>query len=161
MYAVNMEQHAGGPAGSVYENRFDVDEHYVSEMKDRALVLADDPLRCQSLPHMTLAGWDLLELIMVSKSEDYPDLFTLHRDGDKWRWINKPLGIIAANSDRWSRRTLLACDTAQTFPSFVYLIPAIMLFGITDIAVIFSILIFTLVPLTRYTIEGLRSVPSE
>lgn len=75
--------------------------------------------------------------------------------------IGIPLGIIAANSDRWSRRTLLACDTAQTFPSFVYLIPAIMLFGITDIAVIFSILIFTLVPLTRYTIEGLRSVPSE
>ena len=36
-----------------------------------------------------------------------------------------------------------------------------MLFGITDIAVIFSILIFAMVPLTRYTIEGLRSVPSE
>ena len=75
--------------------------------------------------------------------------------------IGMPLGVVAAQSDSWSRRTLLACDTAQTFPSFVYLIPAIMLFGITDIAVIFSILIFTLVPLTRYTIEGLRAVPSE
>jgi glycine betaine/proline transport system permease protein len=53
------------------------------------------------------------------------------------------------------------CDTAQTFPSFVYLIPAIMLFGITDIAVIFSILIFAMVPLMRYTIEGLRTVPPE
>ena len=74
MYSVNMEQHRGGPAGSVYEKRFDVDEHYLSEMEDRAMVLADDPLRCQSLPHMTLAGWDLLELIMVSKSEDYPGL---------------------------------------------------------------------------------------
>ncbi len=84
MYSVNMEQHQGGPADSIYEKRFDVDEHYVSEMRDRAMVLADDPLRCQSLPHMTLAGWDLLELIMVSKSEDYPDLFELHRDGDKW-----------------------------------------------------------------------------
>ena len=57
------------------------------------MVLADDPLRCQSLPHMTLAGWDLLELIMVSKSEDYPDLFELHRKGREWYWINKPLGI--------------------------------------------------------------------
>ena len=93
MYSVNMEPHRGGPDGSVYQNRFDVDEHYVSEMKDRAMVLADDPLRCQSLPHMNLAGWDLLELIMVAKSEDYPDLFELHRDGNKWRWINKPLGI--------------------------------------------------------------------
>ncbi len=72
-----------------------------------------------------------------------------------------PLGIVAARSEKWSHRVLLACDTAQTFPSFIYLIPAIMLFGITDIAVIFSILIFTMVPLTRYTIEGLRTVPPE
>ena len=75
--------------------------------------------------------------------------------------ISLPLGIAAARSERWSSRVLLACDTAQTFPSFIYLIPAIMLFGITDIAVIFSILIFTMVPLTRYTIEGLRTVPPE
>ena len=93
MYSVNMEQHSGGPEGSVYEKRFDVDEHYLSEMKDRAMVLDEDPLRCQSLPHMTLAGWDLLELIMISQSEDYPDLFELHRDGFNWRWINRPMGI--------------------------------------------------------------------
>lgn len=72
-----------------------------------------------------------------------------------------PIAIIAARSERWSKRVLLICDTAQTFPSFVYLIPAIMLFGITDIAVIFSILIFAMVPLMRYTIEGLRTVPPE
>tara|TARA_R110002094_G_scaffold153682_7_gene141153 strand:- start:30 stop:2015 length:1986 start_codon:yes stop_codon:yes gene_type:complete len=75
--------------------------------------------------------------------------------------IGLPLGIWAARTKKWSNRILLVCDTAQTFPSFVYLIPAIMLFGITDIAVIFSILIFAMVPLTRYTIEGLRSVPEE
>ncbi|MEP6266785.1 MAG: ABC transporter permease subunit [Paracoccaceae bacterium] len=75
--------------------------------------------------------------------------------------IGLPLGIWAARTKKWSNRMLLVCDTAQTFPSFVYLIPAIMLFGITDIAVIFSILVFAMVPLTRYTIEGLRSVPVE
>ena len=75
--------------------------------------------------------------------------------------IGLPIAIVAARSDTWSRRILLACDTAQTFPSFVYLIPAIMLFGITDIAVIFSILIFAMVPLVRYTVEGLRTVPPE
>lgn len=75
--------------------------------------------------------------------------------------IGLPLGITAARSKRWSGRVLLVCDTAQTFPSFVYLIPAIMLFGITDIAVVFSILIFAMVPLIRYTIEGLRTVPVE
>ena len=93
MYAVNMEPHAPVRPGSVYDVSFDVDEHYVSEMRDRSLVLADDPLRCQSLPHMTLAGWDLLELIMVEKAKDYPGLFELHRDGDNWHWINKPMGI--------------------------------------------------------------------
>lgn len=75
--------------------------------------------------------------------------------------IGLPIGVLASRTKKWSNRVLLICDTAQTFPSFVYLIPAIMLFGITDIAVIFSILIFAMVPLTRYTIEGLRTVPEE
>ncbi len=75
--------------------------------------------------------------------------------------IGLPIAILAARNERSARRVLLACDTAQTFPSFVYLLPAIMLFGITDIAVIFSILIFSTVPLVRYTIEGLRTVPPE
>jgi dimethylamine monooxygenase subunit A len=93
MYAVNIEAHAPGRPGSVFEKTFDVDEHYVAEMRDRALVLAEDPLRCQSLPHMTLAGWDLLELIMEAKAREYPDWFELHRDGDRWHWINRPLQI--------------------------------------------------------------------
>ena len=75
--------------------------------------------------------------------------------------IGIPLGIFAARSEKWSNRILLGCDTAQTFPSFIYLIPAIMLFGVNDVAVVFSILIFATVPLTRYTIEGLRTVPPE
>jgi glycine betaine/proline transport system permease protein len=64
---------------------------------------------------------------------------------------------------RWSRDqvVLIIADTAQTFPSFIYLIPAIMLFGVNDVAVVFSIVIFATVPLTRYTIEGLRAVPPE
>lgn len=93
MYSVNIEPHVPGREGSVFEHTFDVDEHYVSEMRDRARVLADDPLRCQSLPHMTLAGWDLLELIMESKARDYPDMFQLTKNGDRWHWVNKPLGI--------------------------------------------------------------------
>jgi hypothetical protein len=93
MYSVNIEPHKGGREGTPFNRRFDVDEHYVSEMRDRAVTLNDDPLRCQSLPHMSLAGWDLLELIMVCKSEDYPDLFTLTRDGDQWHWVNRPMGI--------------------------------------------------------------------
>lgn len=75
--------------------------------------------------------------------------------------IGIPLGIFAARSEKLASRILLVCDTAQTFPSFIYLIPAIMLFGVNDVAVVFAIVIFTTVPLTRYTIEGLRTVPPE
>ena len=78
---------------SVFEHIFDVDEHYVAEMIDRAKVLAEDPLRCQSLPHMTLAGWDVLELIMETKARDYPHWFSLTKDGNRWHWVNRPLGI--------------------------------------------------------------------
>ncbi|MFK7940537.1 MAG: ABC transporter permease [Roseovarius sp.] len=75
--------------------------------------------------------------------------------------IGIPLGIFASRSEKWAERILLVCDTAQTFPSFIYLLPAIMLFGITDTTVVLSIVIFTTVPLTRYTIEGMRAVPLE
>lgn len=93
MYAVNIEPHTPGPKGSAYEFPIDVDEHYVADMKDRAIVLAEDPLRCQSLPHMLTAEWDLVELLMTSMSEAYPEHFTLTRNGDAWHWVNRPLGI--------------------------------------------------------------------
>lgn len=75
--------------------------------------------------------------------------------------IGIPLGITAARNPKWAEPILLACDTMQTFPSFIYLIPAIMLFSVNDVAVVFAILIFATVPLTRYTIEGMRAVPPE
>ena len=75
--------------------------------------------------------------------------------------IGLPLGVLAARRKVWAQPVLLICDTAQTFPSFIYLIPAIMLFGVNDVSVVFAIFIFATVPLMRYTIEGLRSVPEE
>ncbi|GGC87162.1 heme-dependent oxidative N-demethylase family protein [Chelatococcus reniformis] len=93
MYAVNIEPHVKGHPGTIYESLIDVDEHYVAEMQDRALVLAEDPLRSQSLPHMELAGWDLLELLMEQLAAGYPAHFELRRSGKRWRWVNRPLGI--------------------------------------------------------------------
>jgi glycine betaine/proline transport system permease protein len=52
------------------------------------------------------------------------------------------------------------CDIFQTFPSFVYLIPVMMLFGITDTSVLIAVIVYATIPATRYTIEGLRSVPA-
>ena len=93
MYSVNMEPHIHGKAGTIYESLIDVDEHYLAEMHDRALVLKEDPLRCQALPHMMMAQWDTLELLMEQQAAGYPEHFTLTRNGDRWRWINRPMGI--------------------------------------------------------------------
>ena len=70
------------------------------------------------------------------------------------------LGSLCAQSTIASRVILLVCDFLQTFPSFIYLIPVIMLFGITDTSVIIATVVYATVPATRYTVEGLRSVPS-
>lgn len=75
--------------------------------------------------------------------------------------IGLPLGIWAAANGRRARRVLLLCDTFQTFPSFIYLIPVIMLFGVNDVAVIAAVLVFATVPILRYSIEGLQGVPPE
>jgi dimethylamine monooxygenase subunit A len=93
MYSVNMEPHVRGAPGTAFESLIDVDEHYVSEMHDRALVLKEDPLRCQALPHMMTAQWDTLELIMEQQAAGYPEHFSLTREGDNWHWINRPMGI--------------------------------------------------------------------
>ena len=75
--------------------------------------------------------------------------------------IGLPLGVWAARNPTRAARILLVCDTAQTFPSFIYLIPVIMLFGVNDVAVVAAVVVFAAVPIVRYTIEGLTNVPPE
>ena len=73
--------------------------------------------------------------------------------------IGFSVGALSAHSDRASKVVLLLCDTFQTFPSFIYLIPVIMLFGVTDTSVLIAVIVYATIPATRYTVEGLRSVP--
>ncbi len=75
--------------------------------------------------------------------------------------IGFPIGLIAAKNDRLSKFVILMCDFFQTFPSFIYLIPVIMLFKVSDISAIIAVLAFALVPMIRYTNLGIRNVPSE
>ncbi|MGH1431441.1 MAG: heme-dependent oxidative N-demethylase family protein [Neptuniibacter sp.] len=91
-YSVNMEPHTPkGGEGSAYEHFIDVDEHYLSEMKERSLVLKEMPHRCLAMEHMDLACWDMIERCMVTMSEDYPQHFKLERNGENWTWENKLL----------------------------------------------------------------------
>jgi hypothetical protein len=94
MYSVNIEPHTmPGPEGSVYEHLFDIDEHYLSEMAERKQVLAENPKRCLAMDHMDLACWDFIDRAMTTMSQDYPNYFTLEKDGEHWTWENKLLGI--------------------------------------------------------------------
>ncbi len=68
-------------------------------------------------------------------------------------------GTLCAQHPVSTRFMLTVCDTFQTFPSFIYLIPVMMLFGVTDTSVLIAIVIYATVPATRYTIQGLLSVP--
>ena len=72
-----------------------------------------------------------------------------------------PLGIWASKTARRTRFVQLLCDTFQTFPSFIYLIPAIMLFKVGDVAAIAAVVIYSWIPIVRYTTFGLRGVPNE
>ena len=63
------------------------------------------------------------------------------------------VGTLCAQNPKSTRFILTYCDTFQTFPSFIYLIPVMMLFGVTDTSVLATI------PALRYTVEGLLSVP--
>jgi glycine betaine/proline transport system permease protein len=69
------------------------------------------------------------------------------------------VGTLCAQNAKSTRFILTYCDTFQTFPSFIYLIPVMMLFGITDTAVVIAIIVYASIPALRYTVEGLLSVP--
>ena len=73
--------------------------------------------------------------------------------------IGITIGSLCAQNKHASKVILLICDTFQTFPSFVYLIPVMILFGVTDTSVLIAVIVYATIPATRYTVEGLRSVP--
>ena len=73
--------------------------------------------------------------------------------------IGCSVGVLCSRNRRATKVILLVCDTFQTFPSFVYLIPVIMLFGVSDLSVLIAVIVYATIPATRYTVEGLTKVP--
>lgn len=69
------------------------------------------------------------------------------------------LGIVSSRSDGFSRVLRPLLDFAQTMPAFVYLIPAIALFGPTRFTAIIAAVIYAVPPVIRLTEIGLRTVP--
>lgn len=74
--------------------------------------------------------------------------------------IGVPLGVAAARHPRTGRVILGVCDVLQTFPSFIYLIPVIMLFRVGDLASLIAIIGYAMVPAIRFTHLGMTGVPA-
>lgn len=73
--------------------------------------------------------------------------------------IGLPLGIWASRNDWVDRLLRPVLDFMQTMPSFVYLIPAVMLFGLGTVPGVLATVVFALPPLVRLTNLGIRQVP--
>ncbi len=72
--------------------------------------------------------------------------------------IGIPLGIAASRSNIFEMILRPILDVMQTIPSFVYLIPVVMLFGVGLTPGVIAIIIFALAPIIRLTNLGLRQV---
>ncbi len=72
-----------------------------------------------------------------------------------------PLGVWAGRSPAAARVIIPVVDLLQTLPAFIYLIPAIMLFGTGEFPSFIAIVAFSICPAIRYTEFGIRTVPSE
>jgi glycine betaine/proline transport system permease protein len=72
--------------------------------------------------------------------------------------IGIPLGILASRNNTFEMILRPVLDVMQTIPSFVYLIPVVMLFGVGLTPGVIAIIIFSIAPVTRLTNLGLRQV---
>ena len=75
--------------------------------------------------------------------------------------IGLPIGILCAKNRVARTITLPVLDVMQTMPSFVYLIPVLMLFGLGKVPAILATVVYAVPPLIRLTDLGIRQVDAE
>lgn len=72
--------------------------------------------------------------------------------------VGMPIGILMSWSNKVRAVTLPVLDVMQTMPSFVYLIPVVMLLGIGKVPGLIAVVIYALPPIIRLTNLGIRLV---
>lgn len=72
-----------------------------------------------------------------------------------------PIGILLSTSDRLDRFFRPILDTMQTMPVFVYLIPAMMFFGLGKPPAVIATTVYAVVPMIRLTNHGIRQIDKE
>lgn len=75
--------------------------------------------------------------------------------------VGIPLGVCAAKNDRFWTILRPILDLMQTIPSFVYLVPIVMLFSIGNVSGVIVTCIYALSPVVRLTNLGIRQVRSD
>lgn len=72
--------------------------------------------------------------------------------------VGLPIGILMARSDRLQAAVNPVLDVMQTLPSFVYLIPVVMIFGIGKVPGLIAVVVYAVPPMIRLTNLGIRLV---
>ena len=75
--------------------------------------------------------------------------------------IGIPIGVWAGQNARANSVVGAFIDTLQTLPSFVYLIPVIMLFRVGDFSAMIAVILYALAPAVRYAAHGIKEVPAQ
>jgi glycine betaine/proline transport system permease protein len=75
--------------------------------------------------------------------------------------IGIPMGIVMARSDRANTVLTPILDMMQTMPSFVYLIPVVMIFGLGKVPGVIAVVIYAVPPVIRLTNLGIRQVAAD
>jgi len=75
--------------------------------------------------------------------------------------IGLPIGVLISGSEQANRVIRPVLDTMQTMPVFVYLIPAVLFFGMGSAPAVIATVIYAVVPVIRLTSLGIRQVDRE
>jgi len=75
--------------------------------------------------------------------------------------VGIPIGVVMSKYDRAEKGILPVLDMMQTIPSFVYLVPILMLLGIGKVPGLIAVCIYALPPVVRLTNLGIREVDKE
>ena len=75
--------------------------------------------------------------------------------------LGVPLGIWTGRNDKAAKVIRPVLDLMQTMPAFVYLIPAVLFFGLGPVPGAFATVIFAMPPVVRLTDLGIRQVPED
>lgn len=75
--------------------------------------------------------------------------------------VGIPVGVAMARSDRMRAFVVPILDLMQTMPSFVYLIPVVMIFGLGKVPGVIAVVIYAIPPMIRLTDLGIRQVRAD